>query len=182
MRYFQILLSCTLLAIILSCAAKKPQPQADSHLEAAYDFVEITFNIEAAYQAFYETTLTEAEINFKESKKLAKYSDIILKTLKDSLQEDLYELRAKKGIRTVMANTYVNEFTEKELTELVKAHETNTRWNRRTILLPKLVKAKKDAKTSVLTLLDSKFGTESEFFKKFMTKVKQLQEQGQLPE
>jgi hypothetical protein len=100
--------------------------QENSHYSAALKLVEMTFNKEAVYQQFIYFALLPAKERFENNPKTKKYSQILVGVVKEVLDEYFNDPETQKNLRVTYANIYAEEFTEKELREMIEFYKTDT--------------------------------------------------------
>jgi hypothetical protein len=100
--------------------------QENSHFSVALKLVEMTFNKEAVYQQFIYFGLLPAKERYENNPKTKKYSEILVGVVKDVLDEYFNDPETQKNLKITYANIYMEEFTEKELREMIEFYKTDT--------------------------------------------------------
>jgi hypothetical protein len=100
--------------------------QENSHFSAALKLVEMTFNKEAVYQQFIYFGLLPAKERYENNPKTKKYSEILVGVVREVLDEYFKDPETQKNLKVTYASIYTEEFTEKELREMIEFYKTDT--------------------------------------------------------
>jgi len=98
----------------------------DSHFTTALKLVEMTFNKEAVYQQFIYFGILPAKERYENNPKTKKYSEILVGVVKEVLDEYFNDPETQRKLKSAYATIYSEEFTEKELREMIEFYKTDT--------------------------------------------------------
>lgn len=97
-----------------------------SHFTTALKLVDMTFNKEAVYQQFIYFGILAAKARFENITKTKKYSEILGSVVKEVLDVYFNDPETQRNLKSTYAAIYSEEFTEKELSEMIIFYKTDT--------------------------------------------------------
>lgn len=147
----------------------------DSHFTTALKLVEMTFNKEAIYQQFIYFGVLPVKESYENNPKTKKYSKILVGVVKEVLDEYFNDLETQRNLKSIYATIYSEEFTEKELREMIEFYKTDTGKK----VLQKLPAVMEKGRRKEAELADGLSSPKYE--KMLMNKLEELQKKGLLP-
>jgi hypothetical protein len=100
--------------------------EQDSPFPTALKLVEITFNKEAIYKQFIYYGILPVKERFENNPKTKEYSEILVGVAKEVLDEYFNDPETQRKLKVAYASIYSEEFTEKELVEMIEFYKTET--------------------------------------------------------
>jgi len=163
------------ITIVIFFGQKMLTAQKNSHFSAALRLVEMTFNKEAVYQQFIYFGLLPNKERFENNPKTKKYSEILLGVVKEVLDEYFNDPETQKNLKLIYANIYMEEFTEKELREMIEFYKTDT--GKKVLQkLPSILEKGRRKEAEVASGLSS-----PKYEKMLSNRLNELQKKGLLP-
>jgi hypothetical protein len=100
--------------------------EQDRHFATALKLVEMTFNKEAVYQQFMYFGILPAKERYENDPKTKEYSKILVGVVKEVLDKFFNDPQTQNKLKLAYASIYSEEFTEKELLEIIQFNKTDT--------------------------------------------------------
>ena len=98
----------------------------NSHIATALKLVEMTFNKETVYQQFIYFGILPAKERYENNPKTKEYSQILVGVVREVLDEYFNDPESQRNFKATYASIYTEEFTEKELEEMIAFYKTDT--------------------------------------------------------
>lgn len=121
-----ILFLILILGAISSLSENSLAAEDNSHIATALNLVEMTFNKEAVYQQFMYFGILPAKERYENNPKTKEYSEILVGVVREVLDEYFNDPETQKNLKTAYATIYAEEFTKRELEEMIAFYKTDT--------------------------------------------------------
>lgn len=174
-------ISCILLALLLSsCAAihhtsnKKLSNTESGNIETARQLVEIIFDKDTIYQQIIDFGEISVKDRFDRNPKTKEYSEVLTDVTLEVLGEYFNDPSTQTKIKNAYALIYAEEFSEKELNDLISFNKTATARKARA-KLPIIMERVRQESELLIGL------TVPKYEQMLINKLKKLQEEGLLP-
>ncbi len=170
--------SCFLVIMIVfvsSLNSNSGATEKETRFTTALKLVEMTFNKEAVYQQFIYFGILPAKERYESNPKTKKYSEILVGVIKEVLDAYFNDLETQKQLKNVYATLYSEEFTLKELNDIIAFYKTDT--GKKTLLkLPIVIQKGRQREVELVNGLSS-----SKYEQLLKEKLEKLQKDGVLP-
>lgn len=112
--------------VVVAMSGNLRAAREGSHFTTALKLVDMTFNKEAVYQQFIYFGILPAKERYENNPKTKKYSEILVGVVKEVLDVYFNDPETQSNLKSTYATIYSEEFTEKELSEMIKFYKTDT--------------------------------------------------------
>lgn len=114
------------LVVVSSHSGNLRAAEDNSHTATALKLVEMTFNKEAVYQQFMYFGILPAKERYENDPRTKECSDILVGVVREILDEYFNDPETQRNLKTAYATIYTEEFTKKELEEMITFYKTDT--------------------------------------------------------
>lgn len=163
-------------AAILNLSGKSRAAGERSRVEKALELVEITFNREAVHQQFLYFGVLPAKERYENNPKTKNYSEILVGIVREVLDEYFNDPETQKRLKSAYATIYAEEFTEKELEDMIAFYKTDT-GRKMLVKLPTVLEKGRQKEMQLASDLSS-----PKYEQILTNKLEKMKEKGLLPE
>lgn len=159
---------CLLLAVVCSDLMADEK----SHHKAAVQLVDLAFNYEAYHNNAMRYALLGIKDRYERNPKTQPYSDVLINAIMEVMEKYVSDPEAIARVKSISADLYAQEFTEREIHELFDFYRT--RVGKKAVRKLPLIMQKQWEKESQIPLPEK-------YKQMIVEKTKSLQQQGMLP-
>jgi len=120
-----------LLIVMTAVVASSPiyplaAAEKDIRFTTAVELVELTYNREAVYQQFMYFGILPAKERWENNPKTKQYSEVLVGVVREVMDAFFNDPETQKQLKNAYAVAYSEEFTEKELKDMISFYRTET--------------------------------------------------------